>query len=228
MNETYTIISDEEKLKEFIEWLPDLEVNEKYYCCLFGRKKYCKDVPWIKSDKGQLKRFVSDKDKLYSKIAQLECKLGAFQYDGNPWPQEALALYISINPRDLWKATLRSFSQLAKIVEGQSKTANPHQEVLSEIQRTKSKNVKFISFDLDSTDEDLLWKKLEIVDGQASVIKTRGGFHIHVLKDWASKTPSKTWYNEMAEGCDVTGDMMSPVVGSYQGGHVPVFIHHPS
>ena len=40
MKNNYKIISDPDALKEFIEWLPELEDNEKFYLSLFARKKY--------------------------------------------------------------------------------------------------------------------------------------------------------------------------------------------
>jgi hypothetical protein len=36
----YQLITDLEKLKDFIEWLPDLGPHEKFYLALFGRNKY--------------------------------------------------------------------------------------------------------------------------------------------------------------------------------------------
>lgn len=221
---TYQVICDEGKMREFIAWLPDTEQNTKYYCCLFARKKYCKNVPWIKSDKGQLKRFISDKARLFEKIEQLECKLGAYKLNGEAVPQEALALYITPNPRDLEKATMTSIKKLVDLKLTQAKNCNPHQEILSEIQRTAAKKT-LISFDIDVKDEQVLQIIRDIALDKCNIIETRGGYHIHVHRDVAeelSKT-NRQWYNQIKVHADITGDAMTPVVGSYQGGFVPTF-----
>ena len=44
--ETYEIIKDESALEEFVAWLPDLNLNEKFYVSLQVRKKY---MPHLKS-----------------------------------------------------------------------------------------------------------------------------------------------------------------------------------
>lgn len=225
MSENYKVIVDEAKLREFIEWLPDVEQHEKFYACLFMRKKYCPDVPWIKSDKGQLKRFVSDKERLFDKIAQLECKLGAYKFDKNDVPQESLALYITPNPRDLWKATIRSISALAKVLECQGKGSNPHQEVISEIQRTPSVGRTYVTFDLDWKDDVKLQNCIDLVNGMCDVVETRGGYHLHVHKNKIDKIKTKLWHQELNKESDVVGDAMTPVVGSYQGGWTPKFIY---
>ena len=78
----YKIITNEKKLRDFIEWLPNLEPNEKYYVSLFARKKYSSDIK--SNDKTQLKRFVSDKERMFDKIKQLECEVGAYKLKDAP------------------------------------------------------------------------------------------------------------------------------------------------
>lgn len=234
----YKIITDEKKLREFIDWLPDLKPTEKYYMCLFARSKYTKDsegkngIAHIKSDKAQLKRFVSDKIRMYDKIKQLEVEIGSYKQKDIPIPQEALALYITPNPRDLWKATFNSVIKLTQCIRDDNKLNNPHQEVLSEIQRTKGTR-HFIDFDLDLKEKNdssfIVLKevlKQHINLDAVDILETRGGYHILVNIKKVSFEFRNKFYQGIASLADIdqTGDQMIPVPGTYQGGFTPNFL----
>lgn len=226
----YKIIQDEEALRAFVNWLPDLQESEIYYLCLFARSKYCKEIVHIKSDKAQLKRFTSKKEDIIRKIRQLECPIGSYMQRDVVIPQEALALYITVNPRNLWKATTNSLVHLAKCIQTQARTVNPHQEVMSEIQRTKSRTC-YVDFDIDSvaySPEDIKGYYLDgIINKDATtLIQTRGGHHLLVAPDKVAEKYRKSWYNsiKMIPYVDQTGDCMIPVVGCSQGGFIPKFV----
>lgn len=223
IQETYKIIHDSKLLKDYIDWLPDLNESEMYYGSLFARKKYCSSIPWPGGDKTQLKRFTAKKENLFNKIRQLECPIGSFEIKNQSIPQEALAIYLHVNPRNLWKATIKSIGQLAKVIECEGKNSNPHQEVLSEIQKSVGKK-KYVIFDLDNKDIDVLKTCMNIVDGYCEIMETRGGYHIFIPTFKTNDIKNKKWYNEMSKYCDVSGDNMSPIPGCYQGGYMPHFI----
>lgn len=238
----YQVITDETALKAFIDWLPKLEHDETYYLCLFARSKYTRDLdpelklPHIKTDKCQMKRFTSNKERMLDKIRQLECPIGAYKQKDLIVPQQALALYITVNPRSFLKANVESCRKLLNLALQPYNGFHPHQEVMSEIQKAKSRSV-FVTFDFDvdkhETDGEVIFAQISqyINCDTVYMIETRGGYHILVEVDKIATDHKKTWYNGMrallakfSKDHDNAGDIMLPVPGTYQGGFTPKFI----
>jgi hypothetical protein len=224
----YKIVKDEKLLRDFIDWLPELKDNEKYYLCLFARNKYCKELTHIKSDKAQLKRFVTDKECMFQKIKQLEIGLGWYQQKHMSVPEEALALYITPNPRNMFKATVNTMVKLAESIRDQNVEMNSHQEALSEIQKAKSRTC-WIDFDIDTEYPELtikLLKQGDIVNWDAvKVLRTRGGAHILVDPNKVEQKYKNTFYQALSKDADQTGDNMIPVPGCTQGMFIPHFVN---
>ncbi|MES2133843.1 MAG: hypothetical protein V4506_15940 [Bacteroidota bacterium] len=222
----YKVITDEHALKDFIDWLPDCNEHEQYYVSLLARSKYLSVDSGIKADKQQLKRFTSKKESLLDKIRQLECALGTYKQGNTPIPQEALALYITINPRDLWKATYASLVNFAKHIQEAHSTINPHQEVMSEIQKSCS-NKYYMDIDVDIKDPSILEQIKTFVNPSCiTILETRGGYHVLIKMSEIEESLKKTWYTNIMKipGIDQSGDNMIPVPGCSQGGFTPHFI----
>lgn len=222
----YKVINDEQILKDFIAWLPECNEQEQYYISLLARSKYLNGDTVIKSDKQQLKRFTSTKNMMFDKIRQLECAVGSYRHGGNPIPQEALALYITVNPRDLWKATYASLVNFAKKIQTGHNTINPHQEAMSEIQISCS-NKYYIDVDVDIKDPQILEQiKTFINPSCLTILETRGGYHVLVKVSEIDPSYKKSWYNNIMNlaGIDQSGDNLIPVPGCTQGGFTPHFI----
>jgi len=189
----YQIIADEKKLLNFIAWLPKLEENEKYYITLLARKKYSDEE--IKSNsKTQLKRFTSDKERLFDKIKQLEVPFGAWKLKDGAAPQKSLALYISLNPRCMKKAT----------------------ELMGkkcwDLMNAKNYNLKEVGENNYTIIETRGGYHLLIEPEKATEYR-QATFND---KNWYQKIQKKY-------PVDQSGDQLIPVVGTYQGGFVPRF-----
>lgn len=221
----YKIIADEEKLKQFIDWLPELQPSWTYYVSLLARNKYLKDRSLLKADKCSIKRFTSDKKYLLRKIKQLECGIDTYEQNGIPIPSEALVLYLTINPRCLEKAAKNGLIALAHVVTQPYNGYNPHQMLLSEIQKSIAKKI-FYGLDVDGRDyQDFLHDAEGKINFDClHILKTKGGFHCLVEFSKLDKKYEKSWYNQLSaiEGVDVVGDIMSPIPYCYQAGdYVP-------
>lgn len=223
----YQIIKDPDLLRGFIEWLPELRDDEIFYVALFARKKYCAEIKNIKTDKAQCKRFTAKTDRLWEKIQQLECPLDSYSIKGCTIPQEALALYISVNPRNLHEATKNGLIKLAQLITQGYQGYNPHQEIMSEIHRACSRKVWF-DFDFDNVEIEPTLARVDSILNMdcVKVLKTHSGFHLLVNLKGIREEFSKSWHQNMSklDGIDVRGDNLIPVAGCAQGTFVPHFV----
>jgi hypothetical protein len=219
----HNFIKDYEVLEDFVEWLPELNDNEKYYVCLHARKKYMPEL--TNKDKTQLKRFTATKSNLINKIEQLECPIGSFlTKDYVTIPDEAIAIYITVNPRCMLKASYNAAKDIITCIQNQGHL-NPSSEALSSIHKSKAKT-HYFSFDIDGNvvADDIGYEIKDLV-GNATVIQTRGGCHLLVKPH---ETTSKTWYNDIFAWAktksfeiDQCSDLITPIPGCNQAGYVP-------
>ena len=219
----YRIIRNKDVLLDFIEWLPDLLEGECFYVALFARKKYHESA---KNDKSQCKRFTAtSKEWLYKKLLQLEIPIGAYtNKDGSPVHQDALAVYVTVNPRSFMKAQILLLKKLVDTIPGNLINMNPKSMAMSALQKAKSRTV-YVDFDFDGVDFSEYENTINaIVDIDAyEVLCTRGGFHLLVDPMKVRTRLRKTWYRTISSlhGCDVSGDVIIPIAGCCQGGFTP-------
>ena len=234
----YEIIKDENELQKFIDFLPDLEKWESFYISLFSRKKY-DTTGLLTNDKSCLKRVTATKDRIIQKLRQMECKVGSYEYKGQPIPQETLAVYITPNPRDLWKSGINTLKDIAQKISDDNRNYNPKSLALDNIQTTSSRKI-FFDVDVDMKGaagfrqadiQDFTEKLNNVINEDCyRLIETRGGVHCLVQKDKIEKRYYNTWYKDMvALKCslyDITmnGDGLVPCCGCTQGNYTPILI----
>jgi hypothetical protein len=220
-------------IEQFRNVVRAVRADHDYQGKEFARNKYCKDIVHINSDKAQLKRFTSTKEWLFRKIKQLETEIGNYWQGNIPIPQEALALYITVNPRSQEKAAKATLIKLANLVTQPYNAYNVHQEALSETQKACSRKIYFdVDFDLDFGPNGMEaymasapWK--DAVNSEAvTLLRTRGGYHLLIRLDKIDESIKTTWYKKVSSlpGVDIKGDGLIPVPGCTQGNFVPYFL----
>lgn len=221
----YSIIKDRALLEDFIEnVLPEEQAHEMFMICLFARQKYCPEIK-IGGDKNCLKRVTATKERIITKIHQMEIEEGGYlSKDGIPLPQKALAIYISLNPRNLELAAKKALIKLAEVITQKYNGYNPHQLVMSETQKANGKKT-YVDFDFDKVDFDVDTIDAIVNPQSYKVLKTRGGFHLLVKPELVTRNKN-SWYRQLTElpGCDVCGDSLIPIPGCSQGDFTPFIL----
>lgn len=237
--ETYKIITDEEEFDKFVEFLPQLEEHEAYYIALQGRAKYLRGTPLeglLKGDKSQLKRAVTtNKSLIKNKVRQMETVIGTYNVTdgGVAMPQEALALYITVNPRDLRLAGHRMVVDCNNALYNNT-FLNPYTQSLKLIQNSKSKS-RYLEYDFDVNKKEIpldaliaeLAEQSNLPYAVFKAVETRGGYHVF-LDTVHLKTLRVNWnkkflevYHKYSTDTENKGTNLTPVPGSYQGGFTP-------
>ena len=231
----HKIITDESILKDFIDWLPDLESTEKFYVALFARKKYDETLQSTASDKMQLKRLLCNKENIIHKLRQLEIEEGLYLLKDRVATQKSLAVYITPNPRCMVKANKDMLLRLAKAVCNQNFFHNIHAEAISCVQRAKS-YAHVVDFDIDDKTIDLTPMQKILHKDCYKILETRGGYHIMVYPKLATEYNRMlnfgtdeypyNWHKAITSTfpCDITGDQLIPIPGCTQGEFTPKFM----
>ena len=224
--------------------LPDLEEGEKFYVCVQARKKYCPEL--MPKDKTHLSRFMARKDDLAKKIYQRSGPVDSYTTKGDKViPLSAMAVYMTPNPRSETKASYELIVSLAhgmknKHLEPNGPThTNPHALALTQLHKAKSRS-SFVVFDVDFegngdlenapksvlTVDEVKKKTIDLLgEGAAFFIRTRGGVHV-LVKPKDVKSKIKNWYPILCRelNVDQSGDLMIPIPGCVQGGHIPTLV----
>ena len=220
------VIVDDVEFQKFVEWLPPLEKEECHYAALLARDKYSRDldIGTFNSDKHQCSRFVTNTERLLLKLKQCETEVGNYSVKGIEIPQQALAAYMTINPRSQTKAAKWLLKRLADVVADGEQNVNVYQESLTAIHKSVGRKL-FVDVDFDNVAlEQTVVEMSRYVNADAvKILETRGGFHAIIRLDKIHDKYVKSWYKNITtmNGADIAGDTLIPIPGTYQGGWVP-------
>ena len=222
----YAVVIDENEFNNFLQWLPPLEKEECHYVALLARDKYIRElgIGTFNSDKHQCARFITNSERLLLKLKQCETEVGNYAVKGVEVPQQALAAYMTINPRSQTKAAKWLLKRLADVVADGEQNVNVYQESLTAIHKSIGRKL-FVDVDFDNVEIEHTAKQMgNLINPDAvKILETRGGFHAIIRLDCIAPQYVKSWYKNITslEGADIAGDTLIPIPGTYQGGFVP-------
>lgn len=206
--------------KEIMSYVALLEHDGPFMAYMSARKKYC---PGIDKTRECFNRVIVRDTKYLPQIIS--------GYSSDDLPPESLAVYFSVNPRDLEKAGLETTTYMVSqlTLKNTEAAASLDREFLSNAQKFQKK--KYIVLDLDYKPRYDEVKALMIKHSITPkiVIETRGGFHFLVSVDTITREAGIFIYKELAAMTfsagetvknlvDILSNPFSPLPGTVQGG----------
>lgn len=221
----YKLVWSEEEIKRMADFLKTSE--NTYMMNMSIRKKYDPSVQvkttWVHR---KVLNHVSA-HQFVRMVKSYQVEKGLYVDDNeNSIDEKALVLYMSINPRDPMSACQKLFHDLSDAFTDKSAPiiTNTHGQILKHLQSSCT-NKRFHTLDIDDKslegDVKILIQNLHLP--VATVIETRGGFHILLDSEKLSKEQRTGIYQwkinlENANMVEYLKDAFCPIPGTIQGG----------
>ncbi len=240
----YKLIHDPEQIKQFGKLFLPTENRLVINLSLVARKKYAPELPDLVYI---LQRVIvggdADREKaanhLSRYVMRLETPIGSYiDKNDQPIPNEALALYAFIDPKDTVKALSATLHECVEKISNGESVPNAFNLYKDQINKSKSPTTgkQYRQIDLDTKDPDQIETVKAVLEKTGvkvlMAIETRGGYHLIYEHDRAINNKALYEFKETTkfEKLDRNGKPTkdhwfsipsSPMVivpGTYQGG----------
>lgn len=220
-NVCYPIITDQDALNSFIEYLPDLNSGEGFLLVLMARAKYSPDKKGL--DAVFCRKVAYSKSALMTTLKHMEVPINTYVHPagtkGVVIPYGTYGVYMCINPihEKVAERTLklRLVDKLFpdKVFKIIVQAENEWQLA------AKSAKTQLVDLDIDCKELDFN-KVLSYINPEAVMcIKTRNGYRLLVHPKKVSTEYQTTWYCNLTSlpGYDKNDHLFTPIPGCVQG-----------
>ena len=229
-NKNYVLIHDEEKLQEFINFLPELQANESYFLILIARRKWFTEAeikPAVK-----LKREAVTKERIISTIRQWETAVGTLKCDGVDINQNNLGVYIGYNPKNQHAACFQLIKTCLDVIKDNRNNINV-KSMANDIIQSSNGTKHFMDINVDIKELENYRDIMDFIksviknDNALTFVKTSGGFHCLVRLSMLEG--NKTWYpqikaHKFKSDLNIMSNDLMPIPSCRQGQFIPYFI----
>ena len=232
------VIADKEKMKEFFDTvLNPLKDDEVYVMFSVARKKWDTENSLSRSEEALMRKIIKDNDfdRFYRTLLRFEVPNESLvdRNTNTTIPESVIGYYIDISPKSVIKGSELLMNELLSQLLNTRTNSNDlkglkgiNGKVFSCMARSHSKKYYKI-LDVDTLDDSVLHTTIDLLKNYEIEIKwvsrTRGGYHIILpLNENTPKFYKSVWpllNGQFGKLIELT-DRATPIVGTYQGGHV--------